>query len=212
MDSHRNGPSRPALHRSETGGVSGDPHPPAEAGDFPARAERERRCGDPAAALELAREGLRGEAGHWAGRVAAALALLDLGRVEDARAELESLIALEVEEESAPLADLLDEELEQAFADTLAGDDEISAPPLVELEPREDARERSEGYPAVELPSETFQTREMAELLAQQGDHAGAAAIRVALDEAEAPASLAPEDPRLEILERWLRNLKTRAA
>lgn len=64
--------------------MDGDPGAPA----FPALAEAQRRAGRPAEAERIARAGLRERPEQVAGRVALGLALLDLGRVADARAEL----------------------------------------------------------------------------------------------------------------------------
>ncbi len=80
--------SRPTQQRSGDG--------PAERGSslydapvFAARAESHRRAGLPADAERVAREGLRDEPDAIAGRVALGLALLDQGRSDEARAELE---------------------------------------------------------------------------------------------------------------------------
>lgn len=62
----------------------GDPAAPA----FPALAEAQRRAGQPAEAERIARAGLRQRPDQVAGRVVLGLALLDLGRLEEARAEL----------------------------------------------------------------------------------------------------------------------------
>lgn len=62
----------------------GDPAAPA----FPALAEAQRRAGQPAEAERIARAGLRQRPDQVAGRVVLGLALLDLGRLEEARVEL----------------------------------------------------------------------------------------------------------------------------
>ncbi len=59
---------------------------------FPALAEAYRRDGRPTDAERVAREGLRRVPSMLAGRVALGLALLDQGRTEDARAELERVL------------------------------------------------------------------------------------------------------------------------
>jgi tetratricopeptide (TPR) repeat protein len=68
--------------------AGGDPGAPC----FPALAEAWRRAGDPERAARVAREGLRRRPDLVAGRVALGLALLDLGREEEARRELESAL------------------------------------------------------------------------------------------------------------------------
>ena len=96
--------------------TAGDPGAPA----FPALAEAQRRAGRPEEAERIARAGLRARPEVVAGRVALGLALLDLGRVEDARAELARALeatpdhvlargALESLGEGAPAADAWDE-------------------------------------------------------------------------------------------------------
>ena len=105
----------------------------AEPGDAPVLAETTRRRGNPEEALELARRGLPGGVGPWTARVAAALALLDLERIDEARAELESLIAPEVERRGEPQEAPLEEELERAFAAAVL---EEEAPPEAPRAPR----------------------------------------------------------------------------
>ncbi len=57
-------------------------------------AEAHRRAGDPDKALRLADEGLAAQPDLVAARVARALALLDLGRAEDARRDLEAVLRI----------------------------------------------------------------------------------------------------------------------
>ncbi len=66
----------------------------ADAGsaDFPALAEAERRAGHPDRARSVAEAGLAAAPGRMAGRVAFGLALLDLGRIEEARTALSVIL------------------------------------------------------------------------------------------------------------------------
>jgi tetratricopeptide (TPR) repeat protein len=108
---------------------------------FPALCEAHRRSGRPEEAERLAREGLRRHPEQTAGRVALGLALMDLGRLEEARSELVRVLdavpdhplaqAALPETQGAPLAEgeLLEEiaegELEQAFAAAEADPEEM---------------------------------------------------------------------------------------
>lgn len=108
---------------------------------FPALCEAHRRSGRPEEAERLAREGLRRHPEQTAGRVALGLALIDLGRLDEARSELVRVLdavpdhglaqAALAEPEEAPVAEaeLLDEiadgELEQAFAAAEANPEEM---------------------------------------------------------------------------------------
>ena len=195
--------------------------------DFAAEAERVRRAGDPLAALDLARKGLDESPGHVAGRVAAGLALLDLGRVAEARVELEAIVrrpepgvrfATDASAAPvAPLSDLAEAELDDAFeratpeADSMMDAEGIAFQAVT-------AVENEATHRGPELPADAFRTQTMAELLERQGDVAGAEAIREALRDAPSEATAAdPEAPREEsphkrrrlgTLERWLGNLQ----
>lgn len=197
--------------------------------DFAARAEHARRAGDAEAALEIARDGLAREPRHTAGRVAAGLALLDLGRVAEARGELEAIVRVS-EAEVAPLSDLEEAEIESAFA--AAAPEEESMLDAEGIAMRAvTAVEDNAVEAGPELPGEAFRTEAMAELLERQGDAAGAEAIRASLREGsqgerpdgdEAPATpprsesgeaaprvgRARRRTRVEVLERWLHNVR----
>lgn len=172
-------------------------------------AEGRRRAGDPEAALRLAREALTDDPGAADARATALLALLDLGREAEARDELESLAAPPAAEASHADADEAlplevfadDDELEQAFAEATPEADEMH-----------DANEVAfEAMRAVELDLPElapFQTQTMAALLERQGDHAGARAIRDALERSTPHESVRSSDrrrdDRIRTLERWL--------
>ncbi len=206
--------------------------------DFAARAERERRAGDADAALRTAREGLAADPGHTAGRVAAGLALLDLGRVAEARSELESIVRVEdTTAPEAPLSDLAEAELESAFEAAAPEEDSMLDAEGIALR-AVTAVEENEAVSGPELPGEAFRTHSMARLLEQQGDRDGAEAIREALraessDAVASPGSDATASPevvpapeeshrpgaapeagparrrtRVAVLERWLHNVR----
>ncbi len=143
--------------------------------DFAARAERLRRAGDPDSALKVARGGLAGDARNTAGRVAAGLALLDLGRVAEARAELEAVV--HVAELEGPLLDLAEDELDSAFETAAPEHDEMLDAEGIAMQAVTSV-ERDDASLGPELPGEAFRTHAMAQLLEQQGDLAGAEAIR----------------------------------
>ena len=109
--------------------------------DFAAEAERRRRAGDAHAALAIAEEGLAADPANHPGRVALALALLDLGDFQRAREQLEMAVPGAPEaasgmmpSESGSLGDDLGEdELESAFAHAETNPDEmLSANKVVE--------------------------------------------------------------------------------
>lgn len=171
-------------------------------------AEGRRRAGDPAAALDLAREALAEDPDAVDARATALLALLDLGRDAEVREELESLVAPPAAdaadadgEEALPLDVLADDELEQAFSEATP-----------EADAMHDANEVAfEAMRAVELDLPElapFQTQTMAALLERQGDHEGARAIREALERSAPRERVRSGDRRLEdrirTLERWL--------
>lgn len=220
------------------------PVPPVQAGpDFAAEAERARRGGDAVAGLDIARSGLAQEPHHTAGRVAAGLALLDLGRVDEARIELEAIVHLPpvVEEPLSglveePLSGLAEDELEHAFDQAAAEPESMVDAEGIALQAVA-AVERDEFESGPELPGEAFRTHSMARLLEEQGDAAGAEAIRRALtegtpesegvaEEAPPPAAAAAErageddarpaaraprrtrKSRVEVLEGWLHNVR----
>lgn len=207
----------------------------ADAGspEFPALAEAERRSGDPERARAVAEAGLAAAPGRLAGRVALGLALIDLGRSEQARQVLAGILdpalephriareddasdgldvtaaeALDWPGESvspgiapdAP-AELADDELDLAFAVAEPEIDEMISPNrmaervLLDHDPidlsDDDGGDERDDPPPLELdeeedglaaPGPAFRTATMAELLARQGDAAGAEAIRRELE------------------------------
>jgi hypothetical protein len=95
--------------------------------EFPALAEAERRAGDAESARRIAEAGLAAAPGRLAGRVALGLALVDLGRLDEARDTLAVILDAVLEPHriaSAPPEALGDDELEQAFA---AAEPEVEA-------------------------------------------------------------------------------------
>jgi tetratricopeptide (TPR) repeat protein len=192
---------------------------------FPALAEANRRAGRLEEAERVAREGLRRRPELIAGRVALALALLDLGRAGEARVELERALE-EVPDHplalqgfaragGAPLEALGDDEIEGAFAEAESAVDEMRDANHVAAEALRAADlDEPEGvFPSD--PESPFATRTVAGLLESQGHRAEAAALREELSrrsprEASLGASLGePERERvIATLERWLENLR----
>ncbi len=199
--------------------------------DFAARAERERRAGNSRAALEIAQAGLAAEPRHTAGRVAAGLALLDLGLVAEARRELEQVVRVPELAVAAPLSDLAEAELDLAFEAAAPEQESMLDAEGIAMQ----AVTAVEDHAGPELPGEAFRTQSMARLLEQQGDAVGAEAIRRSLREdieaeadvfaaaqeraePEGPAAPEAEAPprakrprrrtRVEVLERWLHNVR----
>lgn len=208
-----------------------------ENADFATRAELARRGGEAENALEIARKGLDEAPRHVAGRVAASLALLDLGRVADARAMLEAVVHLPDVRSSTPLADLAEAELEEAFEAATPESEQMVDAQGIAMQAVTSV-EQGEPDQGPELPSNAFRTATMAELLERQGDEQGARAIRASLSDAppadeirrpadevgddgeggspkpivaEAAAAEAPavsgKRRRIKKLERWLQNL-----
>lgn len=194
-----------------------------DASALPALAEALRREGRPAEAERAARQGLERKPGSAAAGLALALALLDQGRVEEARRELEraageALAPYGAGEPASSAAgadsrpalaegfggELTDQELERAFGDAEADRDQI----LDAYDIAEQAIRQVDLAPQDEIAEPgTFETHTMADLLESQGDARGAERIRSALT---APA--APDTDRREgiiaTLEGWLENLK----
>ncbi len=177
------------------------PEPSQE--DFAARAERERRAGDADAALRTARQGLAADPRHTAGRVAAGLALLDLGRVAEARSELEAIVRVAdtVAHDDAPLSDLAEAEVDSAFEAAAPEEESMLDAEGIALQ-AVTAVEETEVDAGPELPGDAFRTHSMARLLEEQGDREAAEAIREALraDDAagEAVTPRAAPDPPAE--------------
>lgn len=172
---------------------------------FPALAEAHRRAGRPDEAERVAREGLARHPDLIAGRVALGLALLDAGRFDEARGELQRVLAdvpdhvlaihalehteiggPDVEElesepvEEIPLGALADGEVEDALASAVPDPEEtIDADRIAQEAMREANLEHPEGL--LTHPESPFATRTLAELLERQGDARGAEAIRARL-------------------------------
>jgi hypothetical protein len=193
--------------------TGGDP----SASAFPALAEANRRAGRPKEAEQVAREGLRERPGFMAGRVALSLALLDLGRVDEARTELIQVLEMipdhalaaealsraapqghsaieEPAEFSRPLSDLAEAELENAFEDAEAQPDEmLSANRLVAAAVRGVDRDEPEGVMMPFSEDSPFATETVAGLLEQQDHRGEAQAMRTVLDDAAPSATLATD-------------------
>jgi tetratricopeptide (TPR) repeat protein len=180
--------------------VGGDPGSPA----FSALAEAQRRAGLPSEAERTARAGLRHRPDQVAGRVALGLALIDLGRLEDARLEFERVLELVPDQALAAEAlrhvagqgleapetasgdaaaggmafeSIDDDELDDAFdqAETEA-DELVDADDIARQAMRTAALDQPEGIESE--PASPFATQTMADLLEQQGLAEDARALR----------------------------------
>jgi tetratricopeptide (TPR) repeat protein len=192
--------------------MGGDP----SASAFPALAEAKRRAGLAKEAERVAREGLRKRPSLLAGRVALSLALLDLGRVDEARTELIRVLEANphhapaenalrraappeqsgmdaLEESSELLSDLADDELENAFQDAEAESDEmLSANRVVAAAVRDVDQDEPEGV--MPFPADSpFATETVAGLLGQQNHRGEAQAVREVLEGPPASATLATD-------------------
>lgn len=199
--------------------VAGDPGASA----FPALAEANRRAGRVKEAERVAREGLQRRPELLAGRVALALALLDLGATGEARNELERVLGREPEHpvaaaaarcEPAPLDALADEELDEAFADAESHVEQMRSADDVAAEAmRAAALDGPEGVVAPG-PDSPFATETVASLLAEQGHEDDAAAVRAhAQARQEVPPgggglSDAQRERVIAKLETWLEHLR----
>lgn len=193
--------------------VAGDPGAPA----FPALAEANRRAGRAEEAERVAREGLRHDPDHLAGRVALALALLELGRTDEARDQLERVLQVEPGHalaraaragEPEPLEALDEDELEQAFADAESDADSMRSAHDVAAEAmRAAALDEPEGvFTAADSP---FVTETVASLLAHQGHGDEARALRARAQERSGGGPSRDErDRAIATLESWLENLR----
>jgi tetratricopeptide (TPR) repeat protein len=181
---------------------------------FPALAEANRRAGRAKEAERVAREGLRERPEFVAGRVALSLALLDLGRADEARAELIRVLEMnphhapaasalhraapldhgamdEPAETSELLGDLAEDELENAFQDAEAQPDEmLSANRVVAAAVRGVDQGEPEGVMPFSADS-PFATETVAGLLEQQNHRGEAEAVREVLEGPPASATLA---------------------
>ena len=197
--------------------MSGDP----SASAFPALAEANRRAGRAKEAERVAREGLRARPALLAGRVALSLALLDLGRIDEARAELIRVLETnphhapaanaldrttsldhpamdELEENPELLGNLAEDELENAFQDAEAQPDEmLSANRVVAAAVRGVDQDEPEGVMPFSEDS-PFATETVAGLLEQQNHRGEAEAVREVLEGSPAAATLAT-DPGLAL-------------
>jgi tetratricopeptide (TPR) repeat protein len=212
--------------------MAGDPGAPA----FPALAEAQRRAGRPAQAERIARAGLRVQPEHVAGRVALGLALLDLGRVEDARSEF--ALALEATPDhvlaraalggaaseapdagawdDSPLARIGEGEIEAAVAaaraerEAMLDADRVALAALREVEePEAEPAAEEDALARVADRSSPFATRTVADLLERQGDRARAESVRRA---AAARRGAGSEREVLIVkLEAWLARLRREA-
>lgn len=190
---------------------------------FPALAEAHRRDGRPEEAERVARGGLERRPDALAGRVALGLALLDLGRVDEARAELErvltsvpdhplALAGLEASDVPVPAvhsdepfdAALDGGEIDAAFADARPEEDQmISADSVAARAIRAAELGDPEGFTdeAANIP---IATHTVANLLERQGHTHDADAMRATLHGGN-------HDRVVATLERWLDNLRRTA-
>ncbi len=179
-----------------------------------ALAELHRRAGDAERAETLARRGLADATASDAARAVLGLVLLDRGRVEEARREFAELAAGWLGAQGIDTAggELTDQELESAFAGAETERDQVIDADCV----AHDAIRETDGglgEELAELPSDTFTTQTMANLLERQGDAAGASRIRAALDIGEAVAEAGFDRRRkvIAVLEDWIANLRREA-
>jgi len=202
---------------------------------FPALAETHRRAGEPGQAEVIARAGLDRRPDALAGRVALGLALLDQERLDEARVELERVlasvpdhpVALEGLASSgsggaspprlnaldAPDPDVLDEpidepEIDAAFEQATPERDEmVSADSVAAQAIRSIENEvlHEVGRDEVGIP---VSTQTVAGLLEEQGHAGDAAAMRQELD----ARVLADRERILGTLERWLDNIQRNRA
>jgi tetratricopeptide (TPR) repeat protein len=196
----------------------------AGASAFPALAEAHRRDGRPEEAERVARHGLERRPDALAGRVALGLALLDLGRTDEARAELErvltsvpdhplALAGLEASEEPMPAArpdepfagDLDGGEIDAAFEAARPEEDQmISADRVAARAIRAAELGEPEGFSDAEADF-PIATRTVADLLERQGHAHDAQTMRATLDGEG-------DDRVIATLERWLDNLRRTSA
>jgi hypothetical protein len=164
----------------------------AGAAGFPALAELYRRSDRLADAEAVARAGLAVAPDSLEGRAVLALVLMDRGRQQDARQELEQLAVSCVAAHALPAAPdaasgLSQAELDAAFDDAETDAEALIDPNRVAEEAIDHADAGAEGLVEESPLAEAgpFATRTMAELLERQGDVDGAARIRAALGGAD---------------------------
>ncbi len=194
---------------------------------FAALAEACRRAGSAEEALRVAERGLAGDPEHSAGRIALALALIDLGRTDEARVALERVLGVVPEHvvaqraealigTGAPeLADVAEAELESAFDAAEAQPDEMwtanhVAQAAIEAVEAGEALAADDPFAEQETP---FATETVAGLLERQGHGERAREIRQTLGRRSTPPRTLHERERLiATLERWLENLRRASA
>ena len=196
------------------------------AGSFAALAEVHRLAGRLDQAERVARQGLDCKPESTEGRLVLALALLDQGRIAEAREELERMstevltthgVSAQPQDDSVSDAEL-DDAFEQAETDTdeLIDPNRVAEEAVAHADFHADAGEDlDDGDVASTLePGSAFATATMAELLERQGDEGGAERIRAALGPADDSSTeeVAADDHDLQhwidTLERWLSNIR----
>jgi hypothetical protein len=147
--------------------------------------------------------------------VARALALLDRGLADEARALLAEALApgapARAHDDAPAFERLHDAELESAFDDAQPETDAMIDADGIAFEAILRARLDEPESVSLPAPDSPFHTRTMADLLERQGDAESARAIRSALaaDPVAAPALDARARERvIETLERWLARLR----
>ncbi len=193
---------------------------------FAALAEAHRRGGAADQALRVADAGLRARPDLVAGRLARALALLDLGRAEEARGEIVGVLqavpdhpiavdllapASEPPAQAAPFGDLGEGELEAAFLDAEAEPDQmVDANDVAQAALHQ--VEQSDAEDLLASADSPFATETVARLLEEQGHQDRAEAVRQGLVTDEPTAEAAPIAGRdagvVATLERWLSKLQ----
>lgn len=166
---------------------------------FPELAEAYRKAGRIEESLQVSAEGIEHSPRNIAGRVAAALSLMDLGDLETARRELEQALEISRTGTTQPLdaatrattaavfvstddEDFEDSEIDLAFESAESDRSQMmDANQVAEQAMRQIDLESSQssGFAPADLP--TFATATMAEVLERQGDEQGAHEIRAAL-------------------------------
>lgn len=187
-------------------------------------AESLRKSGRAEAALSMIEGALVRNPGDGALRLAMALALLDLGRVEETRFALEqslpswtsSASSSEAEssgseptwpgsDDQAGEAGIADNELDSAFAAATSDSEQmLSADHVAQAALQSVEGNQPEGIQSSVLSDHTFQTPTMLGLLESQGCHGEAEQLRGAVSEQTESTT----HPLIPTLERWLGNLR----
>jgi hypothetical protein len=190
-------------------------------------AEAERRAGRARQARRLAEAGLVEAPYVLSGRVVLALACLDLGDAEAAREALEPVVsrwspgareslAIEPAEDapfavqSDPLADLAENELENAFEHAESEPVEVWTTNRVAEAALRAVENSGPEEPGADEAASPFATETVAELLERQGDPARARSIRDSLRRDPEARGRAPDQRARWVgtLEHWLDNLR----